>query len=169
MNTPEPQQKSPINQKPETSKDSLTDPAMIEFASILDDFLDEEVVDEQGAAIGTLACYWQSVSGLVVFLGIKITGDESIRVVPGRPSQVDDRHACIRLRFAAEDIESAPRLDCATELDATRERSVYEHFGISEVRRAGGLRFFAAHREAGNSPARSRASVTKDKRKDRIT
>jgi hypothetical protein len=164
MKTPKPfsEQKGSANEKAESGKDSLTDPAMIDFASVLDDFLDEEVVDQEGTTIGTLACYWQSVSGMVVFLGIKVTGDESIRVVPGRPSQVDDRHACIRLRFDAEDIESAPRLDCATELDATRERTVYEHFRIQQPQPHGGLQYFAANREAD-------ARTNKNKRKDRTT
>jgi hypothetical protein len=116
---------------------------MIEFASVLDDFMDEEVVDKEGAAIGTLACYWQSVSGRLVFLGIKVKGREGVHVVPGHRSQVSDRHACIRLAFDAEDIASAPRLDCATELDATLERAVYEHFEVEEVQPHGGLRYVA--------------------------
>jgi hypothetical protein len=145
MNTPEPisQQNSSINEKAESSKDSLTDEGMIEFASVLDDFMDEEVLDKEDTVVGTLACYWGSVSGVLVFLGIKVKGHESIRVVPGRPSQVDDRHACIRLGFDAVDIESAPCLNCATELDATLERAVYEHFGIRQPQPHGGLRYFA--------------------------
>ena len=116
---------------------------MIDFASVLDDFLDEEVVDKQGTAIGALACYWQSVSGRLVFLGIKVKGQESVRVVPGRRSQVDTRNTCIRLGFEAEDIKSAPHFDCDNELDATFERSVYEHFRIDEAWPHGGLRYFA--------------------------
>ena len=140
---PFPQPNSSINGTADTGKDSLTDPDMIDFAFLLDDFLDEEVLDNQGTAIGTLACYWKSVSGLLMFLGIKPKGQESIRVVPGRRSQVDDRHACIRLGFEAEDIESAPHFDCANELDETFERTVYEHFDIDEAQPHGGLRYFA--------------------------
>ena len=132
-----------IHTKAESGKDSLTDPAMIEFASVLDDFMDEEVVDKQGRTIGTLACYWQSVSGLLVFLGIKMKGHENIRVVLGRRSQLDEEHACVRLGFDGVDIESAPCLDCATELDAALERAVYEHFGIDQTHSHGGLRYFA--------------------------
>ena len=145
MNTPKPfsQQNSSTAEKAESSKDELTDPVMIEFASVLDDFMDEEVVDKEGTTIGTLACYWQSVSGLLVFLGIKVKGQESVRVVPGRPSQVDNRNSCIRLGFEAEDIESAPRLECATDLDESLERTVYQHFRIREAQPHGGLRHFA--------------------------
>ncbi len=99
-----------------------------DLASVLEDFLDEEVVDRQGAAIGTLACIWQSVSGSLVFLGVRLEGQETIRVVPGRRSQVDDRRSCIRLGLDAEAVEDAPCFDSALELDATMERTVNEHF-----------------------------------------
>src|SRR5688500_11935687 len=97
--------KNPTNEKAEGGNDSLTDPAVIDFASVLDDFQGEEVVDKHGTPVGTLGCYWQSVSGRLVFLGIELKGQESIRVVPGRPSQVDDRNSCIQLGFEAQVIE----------------------------------------------------------------
>ena len=135
--------KTSANEKARSAKDSLTDAAMIELASVLDDYMDEEVVDKEGGAIGTLACYWQSVSGHLVFLGIKVKGQEVVRVVPGHRSQVDDRHACIRLGFDLENIESAPQFECATEVDAALERAVYKHFEVEETQPHGGLRYFA--------------------------
>ena len=143
MNTPEPSSQHHSPQKAESGTDALTDPAMIDFASVLDDFLDEEVVDKQGTPVGTLACFWKSVSGLVIFLGIKVNGEESVRVVPGRPSQVDDRNTCIRLGFEAEAVESAPHFDCANEVDAKFERRVYEHFRVMEAQAHDGLRYFS--------------------------
>src|SRR5215208_531636 len=85
MNSSEPteQPENPNQKQSENPKEPLTHTALIEFASVLDDYMDEEVVDKEGAAIGTLACYWQSVSGRLVFLGIKVGKDEGIRVVPG--------------------------------------------------------------------------------------
>jgi hypothetical protein len=136
---------SPLNNKADAAKEPLSDTAMIEFASVLDDYMDEEVVDKEGVAIGTLACYWQSVSGHLVFLGIKVKGREAVRVVPGHRSQVDNRHACIRLGFDLEDIESAPQFECATEVDAALERAVYKHFEVEETQPHGGLRHIASH------------------------
>jgi len=133
-------QKTPMDNQEEGSRDPHNDQAMIDFASALDDFMDEEVVDNQGIVVGTLACYWLSVSGRLVFLGIKVNEGETIRVVPGRRSQVDDRHGCILLGFDAEDIRSAPSLDCAGELDPILEKRVYDHFAISEPEPHGGLR-----------------------------
>jgi len=143
MNLPEPfpERKSSSNEQAPPSRDSLTDQQMIDFASALDDFMDEAVVDQHGKVVGTLACYWQSVSGRLIFLGIKIDGHKSIRVVPGRRSQMDDQHACIKLGFAGADIESAPHLDCAMEVDAALERAVYDHFGIDDAEQHGGLRY----------------------------
>jgi hypothetical protein len=60
---------------------------------------------KEGSPVGTLACYWQSVSGHLVILGIKVKGQEVVRVVPSHRSQLDDRHAYIG--SALEDIEPA--------------------------------------------------------------
>ncbi|MEO8428259.1 MAG: hypothetical protein ABI651_14210 [Verrucomicrobiota bacterium] len=138
-----------INEDAESDEDSRTDNVIIDFASVLENFLDEEVVDKQGTTIGTLTCYWPSVTGTRVFLGVKLKGQETIRVVPGRRSQVDDRQACIRLGFDAVDIEAAPRFDCARELDATIERAVYEHFRVAEAQPRGGLRQVAGQPAQG--------------------
>jgi hypothetical protein len=165
MITPEPSPQGPgsLNEDDGNTTDSMTESARIDLTSVLDDFMDEEVVDKQGAAIGTLACYWQSASGLLVFLGIKLTGQEGVRVVPGRRSQVDDQHSCIRLGFDAADVESAPCLECSTELDATLERTVYEHFRVGETRPSGALRYFA-RQSHHNQPE---PLTQKKKRKDR--
>jgi len=143
LHDPFPQQNSSDDEEAERSKDALTEQGMLAFASTLDDFMDEEVVDEQGTPIGTLACYWQSRKGRLVFLGIKLNAHESVRLVPGHSSQLDDRNACIRLGFDAADIESAPQLDCAAELDATIEQAVYEHFRIVDRNLHGDFRYVA--------------------------
>jgi len=145
MNTPYPfpQPNNSNNEEPEKRNDSLEEQRMIDFASVLDDFMDEEVVDKEGATIGTLSCYWKSVSGLLMFIGIKLNEQDCVRVVPGRRSQVDDHHACIRLGFEAEHIQTAPAFNCDNELDATFERRVYEHFGVSQPQPHDGLKYVA--------------------------
>src|SRR2546421_12555322 len=69
-------QMSSINEQAEWSSDPVSDHAVIELASGLDDFIDKEVVDKQDMAVGKLACYWQSRSGRLIFLGIKGKGHE---------------------------------------------------------------------------------------------
>jgi hypothetical protein len=101
---------------------------MIDFTLVLEDFMDEEVLDKQGATVGTLACYWPSAFGQRVFLGVKLKNRGDVHVVPGRRSQVDDRKACIRLGLEAAEIEAAPLFDCAERWNATIERTVNQHF-----------------------------------------
>lgn len=143
MSAPDPSSppRSSLKAQSKKYRAPVEDQSLAEFAALLDDFMDEEVVDEQGGIIGTLACYWQSLTGLV-FLGIKIKGDVNIRVVPGRRSQVNEEHACIHLDFEAADIKSAPSLDCAAQLDTALERAVYDHFGIGEADEHDGLRYY---------------------------
>lgn len=117
----------------ESDVEARPEPVLIDFTSVLEDFLDEEVVDRRGSPIGTLACFWSSHSGPRVFLGVRLKGQESLRVVPGSRSQLDDRQACVRLRFDVVDIETAPCFDCARELDTNIERTVNEHFGIAKA------------------------------------
>src|SRR6266496_1884556 len=109
MKTPEPfpEPKNSIYETADRGEDSLTDQAMIEFAAVLDDFMDEEVVDKQGTAIGTLACYWQSVSGLLVFLGIKVKGTEASGSSPATRERLACTHSA-RLRSGGHDGPARP-------------------------------------------------------------
>jgi hypothetical protein len=123
--------------------DFLSDQIMVGEASVLDDFLDEEVVDKQGTAIGTLECYWESPAGQLVFLGVKLKAKESVRVVPGSKSQISERHSCIRVAFEGEEVAGAPTWECDQELDARLEQAVNDHFGIDDAKPHGELRHVA--------------------------
>ena len=57
--------------------------------SLLDDFIDEEVVDKQAVSVGVLVCYWESASG-DVFLGLKTNGQDIVRIVPGVRAEFAD-------------------------------------------------------------------------------
>ena len=98
-------------------------------AAILDDFLDAEVLDKRGDTIGTLECYWESASG-TFFLGIKITEQEIVRVVPGSLARLDERHACILVGCGAATIRSGPPFDCDKELKGQIEHAANKHFGV---------------------------------------
>lgn len=95
----------------------------------LEDFLDEEVVDQHGRELGILACYWESTPGVPAFYGIRLKGHHRVNVVPVRRSKVDQRHSCIWLGFDAADVETAPAWDCAVDL-GTLQGKVYEHFNL---------------------------------------
>jgi len=131
MDTPNPFKRPPGTENGPVDRNAKTtaNEVATEFAASLDDFMDEEVLDSRGKIVGALACYWHSVSGRLLFLGIRVDGHKSIRIVPGLQSQMDETHSCIRLGFTAPDIESAPHFTCEEELDSATERAVYEHFG----------------------------------------
>jgi hypothetical protein len=96
-------------------------------AAILDDFLDEEVLDQRGVTLGTLECYWETPGGSLL-LGIKI--NEKVRVVPGMLAQVDDRHSCVVIGAEAALVLSSPTLECDQDLKAQLELTVNRHFGL---------------------------------------
>lgn len=127
-----------LQEEAENIQDRCPDRDVSDLASALEDFLDEEVVDRQGTAIGTLACYWRSVSGSLVFFGVRLEGQESIRAVLGRRSQLDDRRACIRLGFDVEVIEEAPIFDPAQDLDAIMEHAVHGYYRFAGLHAEGG-------------------------------
>jgi hypothetical protein len=101
-------------------------------ASLLEDFLDEEVVDKGDSPIGTLACYWESTTNHL-FLGIKLTNEETVRVVPGAGAEVDQRESRIRLGFDVSLVASAPVFDCDRELRPRLEQAANEHFAVSDL------------------------------------
>jgi hypothetical protein len=97
------------------------------LSSVLDDYVDEEVVENTGTPIGTLACYWESTTGML-FLGIKMSDLKTVRVVPGFIAQLNERHSCIHLGADAATINSAPILDCDEELRGKTEDVANQHF-----------------------------------------
>jgi hypothetical protein len=135
------QEKSFIFEEAERNREPNSHHAAIELASVLDDFIDKEVVDKQDLIVGKLACYWQSSNGRLIFLGIKVKGGDDIRVVPGRRSQVDEYGTSVQLGFDAAEIESAPHLARGVQLDATFERAVYDYFGIADPEPHDGLQY----------------------------
>jgi hypothetical protein len=99
------------------------------IASTLDDYLDQEVMDLTGSTIGTLSCYWEG-AGEMVFLGVKLQGQEDVRVVPGVGARVDERLSCVRVGFKASEIRTAPEFDCDKDMKASLEHAASEHFGV---------------------------------------
>ena len=93
----------------------------------VDDFVDEEVLDRRGIVIGTLECHWQSAGGSI-FLGIKMRGQTTVRVVPGSIAMLDDRRSCIRLASQAPVIRSAPVFNCDEDLRSNLQQASENHF-----------------------------------------
>lgn len=123
----------------------LPEHARVKSASVLDDYMDEEVVDRKTKPVGTLSCYWEAEDGSVAFCGVKANGDNGVRVVPGLGAQVSEHYSWVRLGYAANKVLTAPTYDCDQEVDVAFERSVYEHYGIEAAIPAGSLKYFGNH------------------------
>ena len=98
--------------------------------SLLEEFIDEEVVDKSGKPIGVLDCYWESSSSGELFLGIRLGGQEDVHVVPGIRVELVERHSLVQIGFDAKSVRSAPLYDCDKELWPRLEQQAMEHFGL---------------------------------------
>jgi hypothetical protein len=100
--------------------------------ALLEDFIDEEVVDNTGKTLGVLSCYWEAEDGLL-FLGVKPSSDEQVHVVPGIGASIDEPHSIIKLGFPAALVRTAPVFDCDREMRPRLEESANEHFSVSSL------------------------------------
>ncbi len=116
----------------------------IKLASVLDDYLDEEVVDNHGKPIGTLSCYWESADGQLIFCGVKLAEKDGVRVVPGGNAQLSERHSWVRVDHPGAMVHNAPRHDCDEELSGAFELKVYEHYGLVNISSQGGLKYISS-------------------------
>jgi hypothetical protein len=111
----------------------LPDHSLVRRAATLDDYLGEEVVDEQGKLLGTLSCYWEAADGRLVFCGIQMADQDGVRVAPGNGAQISERHSWVRVACPASKARTAPVFGCEHELDGELERAVYDHYGIQPL------------------------------------
>src|SRR4051812_13638741 len=95
-----------------------------------EDFMDEEVVDSEGNAIGTLACYWEHEDGKVVLLGIDV-GELAhfIHLMPAKGARLDTDQSYIVVNYDKDKVRKAPCLDCGCELDGPFEKKVFAYYG----------------------------------------
>jgi len=118
--------------------------AFVESAAVLEDYLDEEVVDRNGKLLGTLSCYWEDGDGQLVFCGIHMNNAEEVRVVPATDVQVSERQSWVRVNYPASVVRKAPAYDCDNELDAQFERTVFEHYGMTEAQPHDRLKYLSS-------------------------
>ena len=100
--------------------------------SMLEDFIDEEVVDNAGKTLGVLSCYWEAEDGLL-FLGVQPSSDEKVHVVPGIGATIDEPHSIIQLDFPAALVRTAPVFDCDRVMRPRLEEAANEHFSVSSL------------------------------------
>jgi len=95
-------------------------------------FIDHDVVDQNGDKIGKLNSLWSDPQGEPAFLGVQ-TGwlSSKTHVVPARGTEVNEVSRTIRLPYAADKIKAAPAYDPGVELDPNAVRDVQSYYNIS--------------------------------------
>ncbi len=96
----------------------------------LEQYIDHEVVDQNGEKIGKLSCLWSDTSGEPAYLGVQ-TGwlFGKTHVVPADQAQVNPNSRTIRLPYSTQQVKDAPSYDPGVQLDSQTEREVRSHYG----------------------------------------
>jgi hypothetical protein len=127
---------------------------MTNDAEAFDDFLGEEVVDLNGEAVGTFACYWEHESDKPVLLGIDFETISGTHVVPAKDVQLDTRKAYVVLPFPKEKVRRAPCLECGSDLDRAFERKVFSYYGEGSIDYKEETRFTLRRKNAAEHPTK---------------
>jgi hypothetical protein len=118
----------------------------VDAASQLDDYLEEEVVDSNSKPVGTLSCYWEGPDRQLVFCGIKIEGEDAVRVVPGDDAQTSERYSWVQVAFPTAKVLKAPVFECDQELTSSFRSTIYKHFGIEKPKDHGALKYLSGQK-----------------------
>jgi len=96
----------------------------------LEQYIDHEVVDQNGDKIGKLQCLWSDGSGQPAYLGVHtgwIFG--KTHVVPADRAEVNSKSRTIRLPYTTEQVKNAPSYDPNVELDPDTQNQVSSYYG----------------------------------------
>ena len=98
----------------------------------LQQYVDHDVVDQNGKKIGKLTCLWSDPQGEPVYLGVQ-TGwlFGKTHVVPAENAHVNNSSKTIRLPYFLEKIKDAPCYDTTAEIDPTSEREIRSYYNLS--------------------------------------
>ena len=106
-------------------------------ATVLEDFLGEEVVDTDGNPVGTLACYWEYRQRNALLLGVDIPGRPGhTHIVPAQGARCSERQTYVKVPFTREKIVQAPCLPCESEMDETFEERIWAFYELPAPRPA---------------------------------
>jgi uncharacterized protein (TIGR02271 family) len=95
-------------------------------------YVDHDVIDQNGKKIGKLTTLWSDPEGEPVYLGVQ-TGwlFGKTHVVPADNAQVNDASKTIRLPYSTEKIKDAPSYDAKAEIDPASEREIRSYYNLS--------------------------------------
>jgi uncharacterized protein (TIGR02271 family) len=96
----------------------------------LEQYIDHEVVDQNGDKIGTLQCLWSDGSDQPAYLGVQ-TGwlFGKTHVVPADRAEINPSSRTIRLPHTTQQVKDAPSYDPGVELDSNTQAQVRSYYG----------------------------------------
>src|SRR5438105_12351018 len=96
-----------------------------EIKRSLEQYIDHDVIDQNGKKVGTLMCLWSDHTEQPAYLGVQ-TGwvFGKTHVVPADAAQVNPQSGTIRLPYTEQKIKDAPSYDPGAELDDTTQQQV---------------------------------------------
>ncbi len=99
----------------------------------LTQYINHNVVDQNGNKIGKLQCLWADTSGEPAYIGVQ-TGwlFGKTHVVPADQVQVNESSQTIRLPYTTEQVKDAPSYDPGAELDEACQREIRGYYNISD-------------------------------------
>lgn len=104
---------------------------MVFEAEDIRDWRDRDVVDSEGAKIGSLeSIYFDTATEQPVFATVKVgmIGRHRLAFVPLSDATVAPQH--VRVRTEKKLVKDAPSIDIDGELAAADEPAVYQHYGL---------------------------------------
>src|SRR5437899_1632446 len=114
----------------------------------LEQYIDHNVVDQNGNKIGTLQCLWGDSSNEPAYLGVQ-TGwlFGKTHIVPADAAEINPAQRTIRLPYGEQKVKDAPSFDPGVELDTKTQQEVRSYYGAS------GQRSQPAQRQAAQAAA----------------
>jgi uncharacterized protein (TIGR02271 family) len=97
----------------------------------LQQYVDHDVVDQNGKKIGKLTCLWSDSQGEPVYLGVQ-TGwlFGKTHVVPADNAYVNSATKTVRLPYFTDKIKDAPSYSADSEIDPKSEREIRAYYNL---------------------------------------
>ena len=117
-----------------TGERSSANSRSVAQSSNLQQFIDYQVVDQQGQRIGTVESFWENESGQPEFMAIATQGSsDKVHVVPADAAEVNQQRQMVRLKYDAQKVQSAPSVQKDAELNQQQQQQVRTHFGMQSA------------------------------------
>jgi uncharacterized protein (TIGR02271 family) len=127
----------------------------------LGQYIDHNVVDQNGNKIGKLQCLWGDSSDEPAYLGVQ-TGwlFGKTHIVPAEAAQVNARQQTIRLPYDEKKVKDAPYYETGVELSPNVQQQVRAYYGLPGASAAQGAGKQQGQQQAGRGDGGTQQAAT---------